>query len=203
MAKTQSITERFWSKVDKSGGPDACWLWMGGRIPSGYGSFWLNGRDHGAHRVAWFLAHGVWPTQHVLHTVCDNPPCVNSAHLKEDDHSANMREKYAKGRDNHARGQRHSSVTHPERVPRGANHWNSKATQEIADEIRCQRAQGMSQSALVRLHGLARGTVADILHYRTWKPPNALGAQHKCRGSGLVGESGATGSCERDTDRRF
>lgn len=27
---TPAEVERFWSKVDTSGGPDACWEWQGG-----------------------------------------------------------------------------------------------------------------------------------------------------------------------------
>lgn len=31
------LAERFWPKVDKSGGPDACWPWLGGINGDGYG----------------------------------------------------------------------------------------------------------------------------------------------------------------------
>jgi hypothetical protein len=35
-----SVGQRFWAKVDKSGGDDACWPWMGS-TRSGYGKFKL------------------------------------------------------------------------------------------------------------------------------------------------------------------
>lgn len=76
---------RFWSKVDRSGGPDACWEWQAGRRPGGYGSFGVQIDEWRtmalAHRVAWELTNGPIPDGlWVLHR-CDNPPCCNPAHL--------------------------------------------------------------------------------------------------------------------------
>lgn len=88
--------EAFWLKVDKSGGPDACWPWTGGTNADGYGLF---GGDR-AHRVAWTLAHGPIPAGlHVLHD-CDNPPCANprAGHLKLGTHQQNMDDRGARNR---------------------------------------------------------------------------------------------------------
>jgi hypothetical protein len=68
---------RFWSKVNKT--PD-CWIWMGAKTPLGYGNVRFNGRWWRAPRLSWFLAKDVEPSLHVLHR-CDNPSCVNPAHL--------------------------------------------------------------------------------------------------------------------------
>ena len=67
-----SPPERFWAKVDKGG---ECWVWTASVNNHGYGQFTHKGRPVKAHRFSWFLAHGEWPTQQVLHH-CDNPPCV-------------------------------------------------------------------------------------------------------------------------------
>lgn len=53
IARQQAIAARFWSKVDKSGGKNACWPWMAGSFPPGYGVFWYDkdrpcGADNGA-----------------------------------------------------------------------------------------------------------------------------------------------------------
>lgn len=46
--------ERFESKVDRSGGPDACHVWIGGTTRRGYGSFGMGGANNNraAHRVS-------------------------------------------------------------------------------------------------------------------------------------------------------
>lgn len=89
----------FWTKVDRSDGPDACWPILGFRDKDGYGQARLNGRKYRAHRLAWELAFGPIPgwTQ-VLHH-CDNPPCCNPAHLFLGTQSDNRWDCVTKGRD--------------------------------------------------------------------------------------------------------
>ena len=68
-------TARFWAKVNR-GQPDECWEWAGSRNPDGYGEFRLGGRTVRAHRYAAGM-----PSGRVVRHTCDNPPCVNPAHL--------------------------------------------------------------------------------------------------------------------------
>lgn len=101
--------ERFWDKVDQSGGPDACWPWMGARnkphttrrgteFPGDHGRVRLAGQLMLAHRVAYELEKGPIPDgEKVLHS-CDNPPCCNPAHLSTGTQSQNLAEAYARGR---------------------------------------------------------------------------------------------------------
>ena len=94
----------FWSRVKKG---ESCWIWVGaffGETECGaYGSFQVptNGRMNarGAHRVSWALAHSRWPStnEHICHR-CDNPACVNPAHLFLGDRSMNMQDMWSKGR---------------------------------------------------------------------------------------------------------
>jgi len=94
-----TAAERFWSKVDKSGGPDACWLWTAGRDKAGYGRFNLDGHTiMAASRAGWILTFGPVPEGlSVLHH-CDNPPCVNLTHLFLGTDAINAADKVAKGR---------------------------------------------------------------------------------------------------------
>jgi hypothetical protein len=112
--------QRFWEKVDKSAGPDGCWLYMGFRKWDGYG--WLarskgdsNVRYITAHRYAWELQNGPTNGLHVLHK-CDNPPCCNPAHLELGTHKDNMADMKAKGRHNGRFSKIHKPVLHPDRV---------------------------------------------------------------------------------------
>lgn len=76
-----------------------CWEWLGARANGGYGLFAVqNPRRITAHRYSWELHNGPIPAgMHVLHH-CDNPPCVNPAHLFLGTASDNMRDMLAKGR---------------------------------------------------------------------------------------------------------
>lgn len=98
----EQLLERFENKFTPEPNTD-CWIWTGAVNSSGYGSFYFNGRDVRAHRASWELHYGPIPngdhhgTTCVCHT-CDNPLCVNPAHLFLGTQSDNMRDMYRKGR---------------------------------------------------------------------------------------------------------
>jgi len=91
------LAKRFWEKV-AAGDPDECWEWQGSRHPFGYGTINVQRRPVTAHRIAYQFAHGDVPAGlYVLHH-CDNPPCVNPAHLFLGTAKDNTEDMMAKGR---------------------------------------------------------------------------------------------------------
>lgn len=93
VSPTATDAARFAAKVDTSGGPDACHLWMAGRHKRGYGKFQVRNQTQLAHR--WLLGHlrgePLGANEYACHH-CDNPPCVNAKHLYIGDALTNARD---------------------------------------------------------------------------------------------------------------
>lgn len=98
-----TVEERFWARADQSGGPDACWPWLGTLHSSGRTGYGWTGKEL-AHRQAYRYAVGSIPAGHELdhtcHTAaalagecegnaCAHRLCVNPAHLEPVTHREN------------------------------------------------------------------------------------------------------------------
>lgn len=105
------VAARFWEKVNRTGGPAACWPWTACTDGRGYGIFQLYGRSRRAHRVAFELWNARTPGEVVRHS-CDNPTCCNPRHLLDGTHTENVADRVARGRS--ARGPTHGRRTRPE-----------------------------------------------------------------------------------------
>ncbi len=93
----QSLTgARLLRAMIQSHDSDDCLLWPMKRDRDGYGRVWYEGKTVGAHRMAFLLTHGRWPSN-ALHS-CDNPPCFNPRHIGEGTTAVNQREKAERGR---------------------------------------------------------------------------------------------------------
>lgn len=89
------VIARFWRKLDKSGD---CWPWIGEKSPEGYGQMTTPYGNIRAHRLSWTIANGKIPDGLLVCHTCDNPPCVNPAHLWLGTNLDNRADMVAKGR---------------------------------------------------------------------------------------------------------
>lgn len=141
---------RFWKHVDKVKGPDGCWPWQGASSQHGYGHINSGPKPNRrliASRVSYELANGpIPPGAHVLHS-CDNPPCVNPAHLFLGDPKDNSDDKVKKGR--HARGE---------------THGGSRLTDADIAAIRALRDAGHTGRYIANLMSISEGWVSMIIN---------------------------------------
>jgi hypothetical protein len=78
----KDMLERFWTKVDDRGGPDACWPWVGARS-RGYGALYVarlpdRPTMETAHRIAYELHHREpIPPELTVDHLCRVRHCVN------------------------------------------------------------------------------------------------------------------------------
>lgn len=91
-----SISERFWKKVDIKGEND-CWNWMGA-TSYGYGQFGINYKLIRSHRISYMLSNGEIPDNFVICHSCDNKKCCNPKHLFLGTQSENILDAVNKGR---------------------------------------------------------------------------------------------------------
>lgn len=154
---SRSPEERFWSRVAK-GGPDECWRWSGATTTYGYGQFSVRRRIVNAHRFSVELATGkpIPPGQCVLHQ-CDNPPCVNPAHLTLGTKAENSQDMVAKRRNQ-----------------RGEARWNARLTEVDVMAIRARRANGETYRAIGVDYGITAPVVFNVVK-KQWRHVGAEG----------------------------
>lgn len=149
----KTFAARFWAKVDRRG-PDDCWPWTTATNEHGYGVMRPEGKRSGptikAHRVSLMLA-GVEVDGQLIRHSCDNPPCVNPAHLSVGTHADNSADMVS--RDRQARGSR-SGV--------------SKLTEQQVTEIRTRAAVGELHQVLAADFGVSRPTISRVVNRKGW-----------------------------------
>jgi len=149
------IAERFWKRVTP--GPfTECWLWQGVKR-NGYGMLSADrtGKGIGAHRVSWMIHFGEIPDGLFVCHRCDNPSCVNPAHLFLGTLRDNHADMMAKGRDGHG-------------AAKGISNPSAKLTESQVKEIRAMAAQGMTQVEIGQRFGITQAHVSDIVLRKVW-----------------------------------
>ena len=149
--------KRFYHYVDKSAGPEGCWMWTGCCDAEGYGVAWggKTMRKVAAHRLSWKLAMGPIPPGMCVCHHCDTSGCVNPAHLFLGTHADNMRDMYSKKR-------------HPRSGACGEASGKAKLTENEVREIRALHGT-MTYKEIAKQFGIGKTTVWTILSGRTWR----------------------------------
>jgi len=152
MTFSGATTRRFWTKVNKT---DTCWEWTAFLDKGGYGTFKIDRKNQRAHRISYTLHKGDIPPGQVVMHMCDNPKCVNPAHLTLGTLADNNRDMKSKGR----------MVN-----PVGTKHGQSKLNNNQVQEIRSIYAQGnSSMQSLADKYGITLGTIHPLLTRKTWR----------------------------------
>lgn len=154
-----TVEERFWYRVDKRGSNE-CWNWLGTKLPKGYGVFTdattetnKRGKTISSHRFSYKLHYGeLQAGAFVLHS-CDNPSCVNPAHLRSGTQSENIKEAVDKGR-----------KTPPNEC--GIKNPKSKLTEEQVRFIKANPQLGHKE--IGDMFGLSPNCIRGVRIGRTW-----------------------------------
>lgn len=158
----QGLAARFWDKVNKSGPihptqPElgSCWVWTGATKEGGYGVMRPEGQRTGptikAHRVSLILAGRDPGELMVLHS-CDNPPCVNPAHLRAGTNAENTQDALDRGR-----------------IPVGSARRTARLNETAVREVWVLLNQGVMHKDIAARYGVSRPTISSIAIGKSWR----------------------------------
>lgn len=124
-------------------------------MKAGYGNTYYHGQKTTCHRAAYCKHHGVTLASiagKVVQHACDNPRCINPAHLVLGTQRTNIQDAVSKGRH-----------------PHGVTHGSAKMTPELAAGMRLLYMQGdISQRKLAELYGVSQKVVNLIVNNKAW-----------------------------------
>lgn len=157
--RMHTFEDRFWPKVDKTPGlgpKGDCWEWTGLRHDYGYGVTSYYGRKMGTHQISYVMHKGEIPKgMHVCHE-CDNPPCVNPAHLWLGTQTENMKDMYSKGR----------GAKSEKRARPGTKNHAAKITES---DVLAIRNDPRILAEIAKTYGISIATTHSIKSGKTWK----------------------------------
>lgn len=153
--RRKPLLERFERYLPELLDEDTCWPWQGCRNRDGYGKISMPGEAHRtllAHRVAWEAhnAEPIPPDMFVCHT-CDNPPCVNPAHLFLGDNRLNV-----------------ADMVQKRRNCKGVSHPLAKLSEDAVLQIRELGSTGIGIAAIAKMCGIGKSHVSQILNGALW-----------------------------------
>lgn len=143
------VADRLWPKAsinEESG----CLEWLGSRTSRGYGRILIGREWWPAHRIAYAIAKSIPAQNELVRHKCDNPRCINPAHLEPGDDYLNAQDRKERGRD-------------PDR--RGENNGRARLSVDDVKEI---RRSALGGRALARKLGMPESTIRYARSGRNW-----------------------------------
>lgn len=145
----RNTIEDFWNRINKT---NTCWIWLSNVDKDGYGLFWWKNRSVRAHRFMLNIVNKIeLGDKEVCHT-CDNPTCVNPAHLFLATSKENQQDAVRKGR-----------------KTRGEKCHTAILTEKQVKEIRERLKNGESRKDMTRMFKVGKTAIDFIARGRTWK----------------------------------
>jgi len=140
---------------------DGCWEWTGAKNDNGYGVIGRGRRGGGiikAHRLSYEIFHAdeLSPEQVICHR-CDNPACVNPAHLFIGTQAENLKDMREK-----RRGSKPP-------VFKGTDNHKAKLNEEKVRRVFKLRQDGLSTYRIAEEFGVSRPAICQVLNRNTWR----------------------------------
>ncbi|HEU4805428.1 MAG TPA: HNH endonuclease signature motif containing protein [Nitrobacter sp.] len=141
----QALTDGHTKKPDSG-----CWEWHETRTAKGYGVIRHKGKTMAAHRSAYATFIGPLSDGMQINHKCDNPPCINPAHLYQGTQRDNVADMIARGRIDR----------------KGVNCNGLRKLDEAM--VRQIRASHMSTRKAAALFGVSQHTISDVRTGKSW-----------------------------------
>lgn len=147
-ARNPAIFDRLIDMAE-TGSHSVCWPVQRGHDKNGYGILRINGKKTKAHRAMFLLWYPGIEAPVVRHN-CNNPSCINPAHLRGGTKRDNAIDRMLSGRGGDLRGEKNG---------------RSKLTEEEVREI---RGSSMSGSELAEKYGISKVMACRIKRGEAW-----------------------------------
>ena len=137
---------------------NGCWLWLGGKDGRGYGVAWNGKHWEKAHRLYYKIFRGPIPVGLSICHHCDNPPCINPAHLFVGTQKDNVRDAISKNR-----------FSYPKIRP-GHKNPNAKLTPNQVRAIRSRYSfRKCTSKQLGREYNVSPTVILMVVHRHAYK----------------------------------